>query len=357
MLAAGGDADPDRAQRARGRPVPTACRGDAGREDFLTRHVVANGVAPGALVRERGLLSAMQGGGGARQTTRSVVARALSTSDSDRYGVDPLVLEADHQVLTHALQASAGFRRALNPLPGKLPAPRMRPQHLSADEPPETTNDLLEALRDSPKGELAPVRRPPPADPLLEAARFAIVLQDDAVKSEVFLRTYQREPQVLAALFSLHHGEVDFPARFEAVVRHNLRTELRERLSALTGRVLVTLAVRGFALDDLAADTAPGNPLVTLAIREEIHAALERLDTQGWTFDVSRATLLARKTVGHYRMRVMIRPLELVVAAASARRNATGERWWPEDSLLADESLVRARLCHQELCFGDGGPP
>jgi hypothetical protein len=328
---------------------------DGEREDVLARHV-AGGVPQAALARERGLLAVMQSGGGARQTTRSVVARALSMSDSDRYGFDPLVLEVDQQVLTHALQVSPGFRRALNPPPPKPPAPRMRPQHLSADDPPETTNDLLEALRESPRGEMEAVRRPPPADPLLETARFAVVLQDDAVKSEVFLLTYHREPQVLAPLFSHHRSDTDFPARFEAVVRHNLRTELRGRLSALTGRVLVTLAARGLALDELDATQGSGTPPIALALREEITVALERLDTQGWTFDVSQSTLLARKTVGHFRMRVVMRPLDLVVAAAAARRNAAGGRWWPEDTLLADESLVRTRLCHQELCFGDGGP-
>jgi hypothetical protein len=160
---------------------------------------------------------------------------------------------------------------------------------------------------------------------------------------------------VLAPLFAHHRGDSDFPARFETVVRHNLRTELRGRLSALMGRVLVTLAARGVALDELDAVPLAGSQPAAPALREEIMATLERLDGQGWTFDVSQSTLLARKAMGHYRMRVVMRPQELLVAAAAARRNAAGGRWWPEDGLLADESLVRARLCHQELCFGNGG--
>jgi hypothetical protein len=353
MFAAGDGADEDRVRGSRGRHVPAACRGDGEREDVLFRHVAA-GAAPAALARERGLLAAMQSGGGARQTTRSVVARALSMSTTDRYALDPLVLEADQQVLTHVLQGSSAFRRALNPPPPKPPPPRMRPQQLLIDESPETTNDLLEALRESPKGEPEPVRPPPPPDPWVEAARFAVVLQDDVVKSELFLVIYHREPQVLASLFARHRGDVDFPGRFETVVKGSLRTELRGRLSALIGRVLVTLAARGLTLDDLDAPAGSGNPPVALALRDEITTALERFDAQGWTFDVSQATLLARKTVGHYRMRVVMRPQELLVSAAAARRQAAGGRWWPEDGLLADESLVRARLCHQELCFGNG---
>jgi len=354
LFAAGEGADENRVSGSRGRAGPAACRAEGDREDVLSRHA-ASGMPPAALARERGLLAAMQSGGDARQTVRSVVARALSMSARDRYALDPLVLEADQQVLTHALQLSPGFRRALNPAPPKPPPPRMRPQQLSTDESPETTNDLLEALRESPKGEPEPVRRAPPPDPLMEVARFAVVLQDDAVKSELFLLTYQREPQVLAPLFAHHRGDSDFPARFETVVRHNLRTELRGRLSALMGRVLVTLAARGVALDELDAVPLSGSQPAAPALREEIMATLERLDGQGWTFDVSQSTLLARKAMGHYRMRVVMRPQELLVAAAAARRNAAGGRWWPEDGLLADESLVRARLCHQELCFGNGG--
>lgn len=343
-------------QRSAGAVRPAApasaapCRGDL-LQELAGRRMSA--LPPAVVAQERNLLGIMQGAG-RKRLDRYVIARALAVDDG-RYDDGGLVQELDEIVLSHLLSSSPAFQKVLNPPPPpKEPVVPVRPQQLAPDAAPETSNDLLEALRESPKPPAPPPRpRPPVFDALGEAARYAGALGQSAVKVASFLAVYGERPEVFSPLFANHRDDARFADAFEDAVARNLRADLKTHLSAIFLRVAAHLEAQGYGRDRLDSMMAeePG------ALRDLLHGELAKASAEepgsGWKFEAGHAAYLARRDLGHFAYGVVMTPTDLLMGALAARPQTVDAdwRWQPEDAQLSRESMRRVKRCLGALCL------
>ncbi|MBI1395493.1 MAG: hypothetical protein GC151_05890 [Betaproteobacteria bacterium] len=280
------------------------CRTDAF-EPELAESVKAD-LAPEAVADARTALQAMRSVGG-KSLDRYVVALALGGGNPDRYDGDPLMMEADEAALAAVLEHSGTFRQLLSHRRRVASAPPSRPQYLSPDVAPETTNDLLEALRDAPKPAPPAVPKPPPgSDVLSRAARFAVVLSASSVKSAAFLSVYEHDPAAFRRIVAVRRDDPGFPREFLEVVRRNLLIDLEAHVRTLFIALAEDLSTRGY----------PPRKLAEMAVRERqalINLARARLEpilgtraSGGWTFAGTGGTLDARRTVANVSFEVRL---------------------------------------------------
>lgn len=289
---------------------------------------------------------------GRRRLDRYVVARALASEDGRRYDdEDGLMAELDDAVLTHVLAGSAGFRKLVTrPIrPRDPPPPPPVPQVIAPEAPLETANELLEALRETPRpAPRAPKPKPREPDVLYEASRFAVVLRDDAAKAKAFLDVYGQQPDVLKSIVDNRRIEPAFPGQFAAAVERNLLDDLSPRLLEVMRRIAAQLEAQGVPADTLEALAAQQPDTLAELMTARWPFALRDTDAGGWSLEVRERTVLARREAGHFMLSMTVPLVDLLLAAvpgdgASARRLP--------DALLDDRSLQRVRDCHRALCL------
>lgn len=358
LVFVGGEAGmPDRPHVLTGRHrvvVPWRACGTDAVQSRLARALARN-LPPADLAREREILAAMRMAGGERRLERQVIARALARGAEVRQDADPLVFESDELVMASALAGSARFRRLRNAsLQPRAPAPVRQPQELVAETPPETANDLLEALREAP-------RHPPPAsvrlqpDPLEEAARFSLVLGEDSFRSAAFLDVYEDHPGALRPLFAGHADDSAFSRRFQALVLDNLRQDLARHVAPVFVDLLTRLEARGYDVDRID-DLLVRSPEELGALAHgELAGLADGLGPSRWRLEAKASSLVARREAGHYVFTLSLPAMDLLLSVRASRVAAGGSgespRWAPAEALLTGHSFQRVRRCHGPLCF------
>lgn len=331
-------------------PALRVCAGDAF-QAWLAQATAA--VSHGDAVEERAMLVVLDGLG-RKRLDRYVVARALATEDGGRYDDDEgLLAELDDAVLTHALAGSPDFRKLVTrPIrPRDPPPPPPLPQVIAPEIPPESANELLEALRETPR----PAPRPPkpkPREPdvLFEAARFAVVLRDDAAKARAFLEVYARQPEVLEAIVASRRVEPAFAGQFAAAVERNLLADLMPRLRELFGRIAAQLDAQGIPVDTIEALAARQSDTLAELVATRWPFVLRDAERGGWTFETQGRMVLARREAGHFAFSARVPVIDLLLAVAATHDTA---RPLP-DALWESRSLERLRDCHRSLCLPKG---
>lgn len=335
-----------------GRGGPAAVERPCAADPYQTWLGRATAAVPhGEAVEERAMLVVLDGLG-RKRLDRYVVARALAAEDGRRYDdEDGLMAELDDAVLSQVLAVSQAFRKLVTrPIrPKDPPPPPPVPQVIAPEAPLESANELLEALRETPR----PAPRPPkpkPREPdvLYEAARFAVVLRDDAAKARAFLEVYGQQPDVLKAVVDSRRIEPAFPAQFAAAVERNLLDDLSPRLLELVRRIAAQLDAQGVPVEMIEALAAQQPDTLADLVTSRWPFAVRDVDSGGWVFEARARTILARREAGHFALSVKV-PLTDLLLAAVAGEGATARR--VPDALLDDRSLQRLRDCHRALCL------
>jgi hypothetical protein len=318
-------------------------------QNWLSRATAA--VSHGDAVDERAMLVVLDGLG-RKRLDRYVVARALASDDGRRYDDDDgLTAELDDAVLTHVLAASPAFRKLVTrPIrPKDPPPPPPVPQVIAPEAQLETANELLEALRETPRpAPRAPKPKPREPDVLYEAARFAVVLRDDAAKARAFLDVYAQQPDVLKVIVENRRIEPAFPGQFAAAVERNLLDDLSPRLLEVVRRITVQLDAQGVPAETIEALAARQPDTLADLVTSRWPFAVRDVDSGGWVFEARAQTILARREAGHFVLSVKV-PLTDLLLAAVAGEGATAHR--VPDALLDERSLQRLRDCHRSLCL------
>jgi len=329
-------------------PVGQPCAADAF-QAWLGRATAA--VPHGDAVEERAMLVVLDGLG-RKRLDRYVVARALAAGDGRRYeDEDGLVAELDDAVLTHVLAGSPAFRKLVTrPIrPRDPPPPPPVPQVIAPEAPLETANELLEALRETPRpAPRAPKPKPREPDVLYEAARFAVVLRDDPAKAKAFLDVYGQQPDVLKTIVDNRRIEPAFPGQFASAVERNLLDDLSPRLLEVMRRIAAQLDAQGVPADTLEALAAQQPDTLAELVTARWPFAVRDADAGGWTFDTRARTILARREAGHFLLTVKAPLIDVLLAAVTGEGEPASRL--PEP-LLENRSLERLRDCHRALCL------
>jgi len=334
--------------------VPRRVCGRDAVQSRLARALAGN-LPPADLAREREILAAMRMAGGERRLDRQVLARALARGSEARQGADPLVFESDELVISSVLAGSDRFQRLRNAASRpRAPAPVRQPQELVTETPPETANDLLEALREAPRhAPTPPVRLQP--DPLEEAARFSLVLGEDSFRKAAFLDVYEDHPGALRPLFAGHADDIAFPGRFQALVLDNLRQDLVRHVARVFADLLTRLEARGYDVDRID-DLLVRRPEDLSALAHgELAGLAAGLESSRWRLEAKASSLIARRDAGHFAFSLSLPVTDLLLSARASRASAGGPgqspQWEPDETLLTGHSFQRVRRCHGPLCF------
>ncbi|MFO1318695.1 MAG: hypothetical protein U1F52_03690 [Burkholderiales bacterium] len=315
---------------------------------------------------ERTVLEAMSRSGN-RAFDRHVLARVLMTGSEERYENNDTLAALDEAALGRLLQDLPVFQRlqarvrnpaAFRPPP---PPPPSRPQELAPEAAPETSNDLLEALREAPKPPAPPAPKalPPPPDPYADAARLVMALRDEGAKSRALLSMYAVHPEAFQTVVAAQAGDDGFQSAFESGLGRSLTVVLQEDLAEIFRHVSVRLDQKGYPMPRLEALAAERPDELRHVIRVQLAEVIGEKPRPDWTFEVGVATLLARRDVGNYAFGTVLSSLDLTLSAfETAVSGETGRRIWSTDSpYFASQSLVQVRRCHGPVCLPPPGSP
>jgi hypothetical protein len=332
-----------------GRPYPSSahCAGDAF-QSWLTRRIAA--VDPAAVAEERSILQVLDTLG-RKRLDRHVVARALAADAGGRYETDDLMAELDDLALTQVLAASPAFQKlASKPIRHRDPPPPAVPQVIAPAVPLESSNELLEALRETPRPAPPPRPKPKEVDVLQEAARFALVLRNDETKARAFLSVYARQPEAFRPFMELRRADPELEAQFSSAVERNLLADLEPRVLDLFRRMAAQLVAQGVAPESLEALAAQQPDTLRELLRSRWPYALRDADTGDWNFDLRGPLLVAKQDIGHFAFAVNLPVDDLLLHVVDSAAEPASSHTLPPPYVAA-RTLRRLRDCHRTLCL------
>lgn len=244
---------------------------------------------------------------GQKSVDRYVVARALHRGDPGRrYGNDPVPPELDEAALLLTLREMPAFRNLqarIRAHPGRarveveVPG-AVKPRVIAEEAAPETSNELLEAIRSAPTV-TGPVRRRE-VDVVAELPSLVYLLGDDLVKSRVLVQIYRERPEVFAPIYARRKADPAFAASVERVLGASLTTLLQEHMAALVRDLQADLDRDGFPvarLKLLATDhPAAFDDIIVAHLRSQSKAVAPG----DWRVDTIDGALEARAEAGHF---------------------------------------------------------
>lgn len=333
------------AARPHGLRAPS-CAGDAF-QSWLTRRLAA--VDPAAVADERVMLQVLDTLG-RKRLDRHVVARALAADAGGRYEADDLMAELDDLALTQVLAASPAFQKlASKPIRHRDPPPPAIPQVIAPAVPLESSNELLEALRETPRPAPPPRPKPKEVDVLQEAARFALVLRDDEAKARAFLSVYGKHPEAFRPFMELRRADPDLEPQFTMAVERNLLADLEPRVLDIFRRMVAQLFNQGVAPESLEALAAQQPDTLRELLRSRWPFALRDADIGDWRFELRGSALVARQEIGHFSFAVTLPVDDLLLHVVDSAAD-TPSRALPA-SYVENRTLRRLRDCHRSLCL------
>lgn len=315
---------------------------------------------------ERTVLEAMARPGN-RTFDRHVIARILMTGSDERYENNDTLAALDEVAMGRLLADLPAFQRlqarVRNPAafrPPPPPPPPSRPQELAPEAAPETSNDLLEALREAPKPPPPPAPRspPPPPDPYVDAARLVTALRDEGAKSRALLAMYSEHPEVFQAVVTAQAVDDGFQPALESGFARSLTVALQEDLVEIFRHVTSRLDQKGYPMARVEALAAERPDELRHVIRVQLAEVIAERRRPDWAFEVGVSTLLARRDVGNYAFGIVLSSLDLTLSAfeAVATGEPGGRIWSPDSPYFASRSLVQVRRCHGPVCLPPQAP-
>lgn len=280
---------------------------------------------------------------GHRSVERYVLARAIHRGDGGRNDVDPLVPELDEAALAAVLHEMPAYRRLLARVkahPGQASAvvevPGARhPQAIGEAIAPETSNELLEAMRSTPPSQDPPRREE--IDVVAELPAIVALLGEEPVKSRVVTQLYRERPQVFAGVFQRHRADPAFRGALERALGRSYAVLLRESLDGVVRELRAQLARNGFPQERLRLLAAENPEALEDIVAAHLRAVGQHRGAGGWRFGGASGGTTARIDAGHFAFTWKLAAADLAVGS--------------EVMVPADATVALLARCHGELCL------
>jgi len=285
---------------------------------------------------------------GQKSIDRYVVARALHRGDPARYAEDPVAPELDEAALLTTLREMPAFRNLqarIRAHPGRarveveVPG-AIKPRVIADEAAPETSNELLEAIRSAPPV-TGPARRRE-VDVVAELPSLVMLLGDDFVKSRVLVQMYRERPEVFAPIFARRKSDRSFTESVERVVGESLTTLLRDHAAGPVRELQAQLDRDGFPAARLGLLAVEHPEAFDDIVASHLRTLLMTAPQEGWRYETASGELEVRTEAGHFAFLWRIPFQDLVLAGESRQIPVTARPESPAEIV---------RRCVAKVCL------